>query len=174
MAFLTAATLMLVLAGDGPPTKLDPFGPQAIRAVSRCISSGGAERFSPPNGIVNAPPSGIDVPAGATVTFWRVPTDKGALFAYSGYEGRTDFCGIVASGVDLQELGEELARVLAAHDHWTSASPPAFDWARAGVQSVRYWGDARSTSLYGAAIVIMRPVGSGLLLQLHYHATKIF
>jgi hypothetical protein len=171
---LIAATLMLALAGDAPPANLEPLGVQAIRAVSQCISSGGAEHFTLPNGVVSAPPPGIAVPTGTTVTFWRVTTDQGALFAYSGYEGRTDFCGIVASGVDLKELGEELARVPAAHEYWAPASPPALNWARSGVQSERYWGDTRNTSLYGAALVTMRPVGSGLVLQLHYHATKVF
>ena len=173
--FVAALTLMAAPAGaGGPQDEVDSLQAEAVRAVSQCMGSGGAEGFGAPSGAVSERPPGIEVPAGATVSFWRIPTAQGALFAYSGYEGRTNLCGVVASRVDLRDLSERVAGVLAAQDHWISATPPASDWARSGVESERYWGDSRNTSLHGAALVIARPAGSDPVLQLHYHATRVF
>ena len=168
-----AFALVLAQAAGGPPSNIEPLRSQAIRATSQCLESGGAEHFAPLNGVVIPSPSGLVVPAGATVTFWRIPTKQGVLFAYSGYEGRTDFCGVVASGVGLGELGDELARQLATYDGWVSAAPPGSDWMTTSVQSDRYWGDALNTSLCGAELSITRLAGSEMTLHIHYHRTKV-
>ena len=114
LAVMTA--LLLGQATESAGVKVESLQAQALREVSNCINSGGAEHYAPVNGVVSAPPSDVSIPPSSKITFWRIVTTEGSLFAYSGYEGRTNFCGVVASGVDTQELDDELAKFLTAYE----------------------------------------------------------
>jgi hypothetical protein len=167
---------MIMLAtpgGNAAAPDPEPFQERAASLVSQCIDAGGAERFAVQGAPLSAPPPGIVVPTGAKVTFWRVPTDRGDLIAYSGFEGRTNFCGIVASGVDVQALGEQMNQLLAHRDGWIPDSPREDSWLQSKAQSQRYWGDHLNTSLHGAVVAVARPAGSAPVLQVHYHATGV-
>jgi hypothetical protein len=169
-----ALTVLLATSSEGAASATnEQLQAQAADLVSRCIDAGGAEGFGVPGATVSTPPPNVDIPLGAKVTFWRVPTQRGQLFAYSGFEGRTNFCGIVASGAGVTALANQMSQLLASRDGWVAASTKESVWLRPKPQSERYWGDRLNTSLHGAVVAIAERAGSAPQLQVHYHATGV-
>ena len=159
-------------AGDSSAIGPPPIEAVAARELRRCIESGGAERFTMATPDSVPRPPGVEIPRGATTVFGRLSVDRGDLYIFSGWTGRTNLCGVAAYGVDRSALAERLARTLAATEDWISADPPDGS-AATHSRPARYWGDRRNTDLHGAVLLVDDSTPSGPSVQVVYHANSL-